>query len=212
MTHVADSLSFILGSLRAIAGVAQSAHWQAYGSNYYSDHLLFERIYKTADADVDALAEKIVGYARRPDCVDARVQALLVAKITETIVKTSTGEERLLTPEEHVLCLLSAEEALVDLIWDACEHVEYSPGVENLLQGIADKHEQSIYLLRQRSTLSQPLTPQEIYSPPMAVPQPEDVAKAVGYGPGGQNTYVKTTNPNVESPAQPTRQRYRSPA
>src|ERR1039457_192217 len=50
-----------IASLRAIALVHQLNHWSSKGDTFYGDHLLFERIYKSALEDLDLSAEKFVG-------------------------------------------------------------------------------------------------------------------------------------------------------
>lgn len=57
-----ESLKEILAVLRAQSWLFQSLHWQVKGSNFYQLHLLYERIYGGLGEEVDALAEKIVGY------------------------------------------------------------------------------------------------------------------------------------------------------
>lgn len=44
-----------------LAGAAQLAHWNSEGENFYEYHLLFERIYETASAKIDMLAEQARG-------------------------------------------------------------------------------------------------------------------------------------------------------
>jgi len=44
-----------------LSGCAQLAHWAADGINSYSFHLLFGRIYETASAKLDVLAEQARG-------------------------------------------------------------------------------------------------------------------------------------------------------
>ena len=55
-------LTQLLGILRAIHWSHWTSHWQARGNPSYSDHLLFERLYKNLEEEIDTLAEKIVSY------------------------------------------------------------------------------------------------------------------------------------------------------
>lgn len=48
----------IIGSnLNTISNIAKILHWNSRGENYYSDHLLFERIYSDIDDQIDGLVE-----------------------------------------------------------------------------------------------------------------------------------------------------------
>ena len=48
----------IIGSnLNTISNIAKILHWNSRGENYYSDHLLFERIYTDIDDQIDGLVE-----------------------------------------------------------------------------------------------------------------------------------------------------------
>lgn len=44
-----------------LAGAAQLAHWNSVGENFYEYHLLFMRIYETAEEKIDTLAEQARG-------------------------------------------------------------------------------------------------------------------------------------------------------
>lgn len=50
-----------LNALRAAYQVYRNAHWQVRGDDYYGNHLLFQRLYEETEAQVDLLAEQIVG-------------------------------------------------------------------------------------------------------------------------------------------------------
>jgi hypothetical protein len=50
-----------LGFLRALNFLHQTHHWQCSGNNYFSDHLLFERLYNETLPEIDKLAEKLIG-------------------------------------------------------------------------------------------------------------------------------------------------------
>lgn len=58
---VCQVLTKMLALLRAQRWNYQTCHWQAKGTGYYGDHLMFQRLYEGLDGEVDTLAEKIVG-------------------------------------------------------------------------------------------------------------------------------------------------------
>jgi hypothetical protein len=117
----AAELGVLLSALKALAVVHQSHHWQTRGVTYYGDHLLFERIYGNVDGEVDGIAEKAVGFGPH----------LLVQPIV-----VSTHQLMVLL---HLAYAGLEKSGLLSL------------GVDNRLQGIADKHEENIYLLQQRA-------------------------------------------------------------
>jgi DNA-binding ferritin-like protein len=44
-----------------LAGAAQLAHWNSEGIDFYQFHILFERVYETASAKIDVMAEQARG-------------------------------------------------------------------------------------------------------------------------------------------------------
>src|SRR4051812_18132683 len=51
----------LLGKLRLLAMYYQTAHWQSKNPIFYSDHLLFDRLYNAVNAEIDGVAERAVG-------------------------------------------------------------------------------------------------------------------------------------------------------
>lgn len=144
-----DSLSMLLAYLKAALHVHQTHHWQTSGKSYYADHLLFERIYDESEDFVDELAEKAVGLGSI-ELVDCLKQSELVHEIITSICKSTKD-----SPDEMVAKSLAVEEALLELVKKTIDNLEYddklSHGISNLLEGIADKHETFVYLLKQRN-------------------------------------------------------------
>lgn len=141
-----EPLGVLLGALRAGAFLHQTHHWRARGSQYYGDHLMFERLYNESQEFIDQIAEKAVGTGSESD-LDAAAQADWVALlIREACVKL---------PEDLVLRSLAFEKYILSLIESVIQRMRESgsltPGVSNLLEGAHDKHEQFVYLLGQRS-------------------------------------------------------------
>lgn len=144
-----DPLGGLVSALRAVAHLHQSHHWQAHGPNFYGDHQLFERLYTTASEDIDPLAERAVGLLVDAGAVDVR---RLIAGASRY---ASEYAAKLGSPNEAMVrASLAAERAFVDLLAHARQLIAaregYMGGTLNLLDGIADRHEQSIYLLQQR--------------------------------------------------------------
>jgi len=141
-----SELVSILGMLRALEILHQTHHWQAEGSNFYSDHLLFGRLYEAAHEDIDSLGEKIVGLGNSK-LVGFSIHAVTISSWLVNIKSFGTSDA---APRRS----LEAEQMLVSLVETVMERLKQknllTRGLENLLGGIADKHEGLIYLLKQR--------------------------------------------------------------
>ena len=149
-----NELSILLAYLRAIGFIHQTHHWQVQGESSYGDHLLFERIYNDTLAMIDSLAERAVGVGD-PSKVNPVIQATLHC---DAIKDLYNGE-----PMGNMMargCVLVSLHgvlkfmALLGVVYDKMKSSgTLTPGIDNLLQGIGDKHEEFVYLLRQRSAV-----------------------------------------------------------
>lgn len=142
-------LGALVAILRAASVVHQSHHWQTRGSSYYGDHLLFERLYNDSLGFIDQVAERAVGSGSR-DLVCPKTLSVLVAKLVFFWCQTPVEP----TAQDMVGVSLSVERCVVDCLKAARASLEtkgaLSDGTDNLLQGVADKHEEFLYLLQQR--------------------------------------------------------------
>jgi DNA-binding ferritin-like protein len=147
-------LPSLLALLRALTVIHQSHHWLTYGPTYYSDHLLFERLYNETVGEVDQVAEKAVGIGCPKTLIHPGVQAsavsVLVSKFCGGGVYTGEGEN----PQSYVGSSLQAEQyflASAKRVADTMKGLgELSRGTDNLIAGIEDLHEGHVYLLSQR--------------------------------------------------------------
>ena len=134
----------LLSFARALAHIFQHAHWASANTNFYGDHLLFERIYNSANGDIDVIAEKAVGITNDSSTInpieDIKYTAIIVNKLV-------SGE---FNPESFSEIGIAAEKEFLKLI-EKMMAGNKSDGVQNMLQGIADKHEGHLYLLQQRN-------------------------------------------------------------
>lgn len=144
-------LGALVALLRAAAMVHQSHHWQTRGANFYGDHLLFMRIYDESVPFVDQVAERSVGAGSR-DLVCPITQASLINDLIQTWCWTAKDNEP--AASDMVLVSLGVERCVLNCLKEARQSLEssgqLSDGTDNLLQGVADKHEEFVYLLQQR--------------------------------------------------------------
>lgn len=142
-------LSVVLVHLRYLAMVHQTHHWVARGDAFYGDHLMFQRMYDKVIEEIDAVAEKAVGSGSEHN-VNLMLQTSQLQQLSkafgspQTVPQTSDLAKASLVAECNFLKILKA----------ACESMQgngtCTPGIENMLQGIADAHEGHIYLLKRR--------------------------------------------------------------
>jgi DNA-binding ferritin-like protein len=139
------SLVSLLSLLGAAAQLHQLHHWQVTGEQYYGDHILLQRIYEDSGAFIDQLAEKTVGHFGVIPPVEF-VQA--VGQFVTNFAPQA------LEPTYMMVSSLEIEKTIISTIDSVRQALEasgeLSNGMDNLLQGIADKHEEFIYLLQQR--------------------------------------------------------------
>lgn len=140
--------------VRALAQIHQGHHWLTYGKTYYTDHLLFERLYNETNEEIDQIAEKAVGLGCPKSKLHPGVQATLIAKTVHLFcgngIDVGEGEN----PESYVETSLKAEEhfiaGLAAIADEMKNHGGLTRGADNLLAGVEDKHESHVYLLKQR--------------------------------------------------------------
>jgi DNA-binding ferritin-like protein len=146
-------LAVLLSCLRAASLVHQTHHWQTRGNTFYGDHLLYERLYNESQPAIDGLAERAVGSGGH-----LLVHPAIQAGQLNALVKFFIGDlQTNASVDEYVRVSLGTEVqvlAVLALVYELLEgKQELSHGTDNLLQGIADKHEEFVYLLRQRSSI-----------------------------------------------------------
>ncbi len=146
-----SELAALLAFLRAESWVHTAHHWQTRGCNYYGDHLLFQRIYEETDDLIDPLAEKTIGTSGSHLFVQPCIQGLHMMAALKMLyagapVNPGADEYPWLSLRAVMLFLLFEK-----LVYESLEKQgKLSHGIDNLLQGFADKHEEFAYLLKQR--------------------------------------------------------------
>lgn len=144
-----SQLAVYLVHLKFLATVHQNHHWITKGEPFYGDHLLYQRIYESVTGDVDALAEKAVGLGS-PQCVDICLQTAQCYKLVKGYGMTSTIPTPSELAKRSYLAEVNFLKVAAHLADDLDECGLLTRGLDNLLQGVEDKHEGHIYLLKQR--------------------------------------------------------------
>lgn len=132
-----------IASLKAMTIVHQHSHWISKGSNFYGSHLLFQRIYESAQENLDGAAEKFVG-AFGEDVLDWSLQKSLLEKVLDKMTSFEGDQFSMsLEIEKQFLKLNQELEKTLD------DEGRLSQGMSNFLEGVADDRETAIYLLIQ---------------------------------------------------------------
>ena len=139
---VHEHLCGLLAILRAQEMSYQTSHWQSSGMSYYGNHLLFQRLYESVGAEIDGIAEKMVGYLGA-ESVNLAPQAVKVATFAVAWAKIDCPFHRGLASEEQ---LQAATQAAYDSIKEAGV---MTLGLDDFLMAMANAHETNAYLLQQ---------------------------------------------------------------
>lgn len=146
VTKIADTyiLDSLLACLRAAHQVHWTAHWTTEGANFFSDHELFNKLYSSIPGEIDGLAEKITSMYGAAS-VNLPDQMVVMAKyITKWVKDHPNLVDRSYTVETDI-------QAAIKTTRDALgADGSLSIGLDNFLQGIADSHDNHLYLLKQR--------------------------------------------------------------
>lgn len=146
-------LSVVLVHLRYLALVHQTHHWCAKGDPFYGDHKLFEQLYDQVVEDVDVVAEKAVGLGG-----EANVNLPLQVNQVMNLCKAYDSPQTVPQSSELARASLVAEFNFLKVLYAASDSMRncgsMTPGVENMIQALADVHEKHVYLLKRRCSAS----------------------------------------------------------
>ncbi len=150
-------LAVLLAFQRALYMMHQTHHWQTHGGHFYSDHLLFQRIYEESAEFVDGTAERLIGLTGEPSHVSICDQIALIHELIESIYEGN--HEPAPNPERLIEISLHGEAIFLEALKAIKKGFEaqgnLTEGLDDMLQGTASKHEEFVYLLKQRSSAYQ---------------------------------------------------------
>ena len=152
---VIDGMMTIIAILRTLNMGYHHAHANVKGANYYGDHLLLQRLYIEGSSvgEIDTVMERLKGlYPTRliqmGETLDRMEQEHEIISAID-----SPGGENVATFQALVkleMRLQGVIAKLVQALEDRSILGNGTDGTINLLQGIADKHQGSVYLINQR--------------------------------------------------------------
>lgn len=132
-----------IATLKAISLIHQHNHWTTKGDAFYGDHLLFERLYKSALEDLDLAAEKFIGLFG-DQCLNYDLQADMLHKVLMKY-KNLEGSPAQMSLEVEKDFLQFSKEAYNTFEDDG----KLTLGLDDMIMAIASKREESVYLLQQ---------------------------------------------------------------
>lgn len=139
-----DAWSGILSGLYALGVAIQSAHWRSLGESFYGDHLMYQRMYEDVIREIDSFAERFMGVIGDETALDP----------AHLLSHASVVVKQMMMPGDLASALLMAEKNFLERLGGFAKTLEstgqLSTGIENLIQGISDRHEEHVYLLSRR--------------------------------------------------------------
>lgn len=137
----------VLGQLRGLQWSHWNSHWKVHGDSQYGDHLLFERLYTPVSEEIDTLGEKITSLYGPLVITDLGTLEETTRFLSLYPSKDSGPTdlyERALDLELHFQRSLAQTYQLFKF------QKEMTLGLDDFLMSVANSHETSEYLLRQR--------------------------------------------------------------
>jgi|TARA_R110000824_G_scaffold48399_27_gene136766 DNA-binding ferritin-like protein len=132
----------VLAVLRAQYLSYQTSHWQVVGGSFYGNHLMFERLYKSVQEQVDQLAEKIVGFLGS-DAVNLVYQMEKIHMLCGRWGRIDCNHKRGIQSEADL------QEAIQVAYTALTKEGLLTLGLDDWLMATANEHEANTYLLQQ---------------------------------------------------------------
>lgn len=142
MESSARYMTLYVAFLRALYNTHQNNHWETKGPNYYSDHILFQRLYEAVAPLVDQAAEKTVGIFGELEKHDD-----WISKITEKFNADNYNGDRIKSSLEISTVFLVLSEKIYKHLK---ESDKITLGLDDMIMATAGAIEVHTYLLKQR--------------------------------------------------------------
>ena len=142
-------LSVLLVQLRYLALVHQTHHWTAKGDPFYGDHVMFGEMYDSTNSEVDAIAEKAVGFGTSQN-VDLLLQCTQLMRLVQNYGMSQTIPQSTELAKRSLMAEINFIKTLNTLVGAMKENGTLTGGLENLFGGIEDQHEKHVYKLKMR--------------------------------------------------------------
>jgi DNA-binding ferritin-like protein len=132
-----EIMSLYVAFLRALYQILQEAHWKSTGTEFYGNHLLFERLYSATQETVDDAAEKTIGVFGELKDYHEIIAELCTKFESDNLIESCLKAEQM---------FLAFSQNVYD---DLKESGAMTLGLDDMIMSIASKHEVHVYLLKQ---------------------------------------------------------------
>lgn len=137
----------VLAHLHALRWLYWTTHWTAAGPNFYSTHLLLQRLYEgkgggpKVDEEMDQLGERMVAYFGTASIDPGKIQQ----RSSQVIAEHWHGN-----PLRGLLQLEESLQVVIRRAWEAEQSAgdKRSLGIDDYLMGLANERDTARYLLR----------------------------------------------------------------
>ena len=152
-TPLHATLTELLAALRSVTWHAWTKHWKTTGSDFYSDHLLFQRVYSgdgggpNIEAQTDGLGERMVALYGPSGVDEIEVQELVLKHLKS--IRNQDPIQGALSLETQILNLGAKAAKLTTHL-----PPQYSIGLDNFIRELVDARSTVVYLLQQRLSQS----------------------------------------------------------
>ena len=140
MSNVSERLQGLLADWSVYYQKLRNYHWNVKGPLFFELHVKFEELYTDAALKVDEIAERILTLGERP--VSTMAGFLETASLKED-AGTPSAEEMVKNLVADTQALIQSQREIGRLADEAND-----VGTLNLLDGIADEQEKTLWMLR----------------------------------------------------------------
>ena len=130
--------------------VIQNIHWVSKGSVYYSDHLLYQRIYESLSVNIDELAEKSVCLSGEASVNPHTICSLKSDLYKNLIPNYSSDLDPDQLAEYALFIMVCFMEKTEEFYAKLSESKMITLGLEDFIPKIHSESENNIYLLKRR--------------------------------------------------------------
>lgn len=140
MSSVTDRMQGLLADWSVYYQKLRNYHWNVKGPLFFELHVKFEELYTDAAMKVDEIAERILTFGARPV---STMSGFLEAASLKEDAGTPSAEEMVKNLVADTEALVKAEREIGRMADEAGD-----VGTLNLLDGIADEQEKTLWMLR----------------------------------------------------------------
>ena len=138
-----------LAMSRALHLMYQHLHWITAGDSFYSDHLLYQKLYKKMTREIDEVAEKFVGLTGSDSACPIKTTRVCSELLSSFYKNFDTNSNaNMLSAYALYLEIIFLE--LNNEFYKKLKEKEISLGLDDMIMSIHNSHEENVYLLKQK--------------------------------------------------------------